>query len=222
MHKNENKNGLPTDINQSGECERHGHKGGISRRGFLKGMGTGIAGSYMLSAGAAVAKTVNEKMLDSTEGETEKLSFNVNGRQFNLYIRPGATLVEVLREKLGLMGTKVVCNQGECGGCTVLLDDMAVYSCHILALDCQGREVTTIEGVMKNGKLSPVQEAFIEHDGLQCGFCTPGQIMAAEALLRKNAKPGRQEIIEAMSGNLCRCGAYPKILESVQAAAEKL
>jgi aerobic-type carbon monoxide dehydrogenase small subunit (CoxS/CutS family) len=128
--------------------------------------------------------------------------------------------VELLRDHLELTGTKIGCNQGECGSCTVLVNGKAVYSCHILALDVAGKNVVTVEGLMKGEELHPVQEAFIEHDGLQCGYCTPGQIMAAQALLLKNPKPDKNEIIEGMSGNICRCAAYPNIIKSVVAAAE--
>jgi xanthine dehydrogenase YagT iron-sulfur-binding subunit len=134
---------------------------------------------------------------------------------------PETTLVEVLRDHLNLTGTKVTCNQGECGACTVLMDGKPVYSCHLLAVDAEGTEITTIEGLMDGEKLHPIQEAFIEHDGLQCGFCTPGQIMAAQGILNKKGNPTRDDILEGMSGNLCRCAAYPNILASAVAAAEK-
>ncbi|MCU7497066.1 MAG: 2Fe-2S iron-sulfur cluster binding domain-containing protein [Ignavibacteria bacterium] len=195
-------------------------KGGISRRKFLQGVGSGIIGSYVLTPGIAKAaealKKNSEKLILSVP-----LTLKVNGKQAHLLVEPRTTLAEVLREKLGLTGTKVACNNGECGGCTVLLDKKAVYSCHILALDAEGKEVTTIEGIMKGENLHPIQQAFIDHDGLQCGFCTPGQVMAAEALLLKNPKPTRQDVLEGMSGNVCRCAAYPNIIESVLAAAEK-
>jgi aerobic-type carbon monoxide dehydrogenase small subunit (CoxS/CutS family) len=128
------------------------------------------------------------------------------------------TLAEVLRDRLDLTGTKVCCNQGTCGTCTVLLDDTAVYSCHMLALDAAGHRVTTIEGLMEGEELHPLQKAFVERDGLQCGYCTPGQVMFAQALLLANSDPTTDEIHEAMTGNLCRCGAYPKIIESIKAA----
>jgi aerobic-type carbon monoxide dehydrogenase small subunit (CoxS/CutS family) len=128
------------------------------------------------------------------------------------------TLAEVLRDRLDLTGTKVCCNQGTCGTCTVLLDDVAVYSCHMLALDAAGHRVTTIEGLMEGEELHPLQKAFVDRDGLQCGYCTPGQVMSAEALLLENPDPTTNEIREAMTGNLCRCGAYPKIIESIEAA----
>lgn len=195
--------------------------GGISRRKFLQGMGSGIIGTYVLTPAVSSA---TEKLTKNAEKLrlTMPLTMRVNGKQVYLQVEAKTTLAEVLREHLGLTGTKVVCNNGECGGCTVLMDQKAVYSCHILALDASGKEITTIEGLMKGEKLNPVQEAFIEHDGLQCGFCTPGQIMAAEALLLKNPKPTRQEVLEGMSGNICRCAAYPNIIESVLSAADKL
>ncbi|MGE5350946.1 MAG: (2Fe-2S)-binding protein [Acidobacteriota bacterium] len=194
--------------------------GGISRRKFLQGMGSGIIGTYVLTPTIASA---SEKLTRSAEKLklSMPVSMKVNGKGVHLQVEPQTTLVEVLRNHLGLTGTKVTCNNGECGGCTVLMDNKAVYSCHILALDCAGKEITTIEGLMTGEKLHPIQEAFIEHDGLQCGFCTPGQIMAAQALLLQNPKPSRQEVLEGMSGNICRCAAYPNIIESVLAAAEK-
>ena len=146
----------------------------------------------------------------------------VNDKQIRLLIEPRTTLAQVLRDQLHLTGTKIICNQGECGGYTVLLDGKAVYSCHILALDAAGKEVTTIEGLLNGEKLHPIQQAFIDHDGYQCGFCTPGQIMSAQGLLLKNSKPDREQVKEAMAGNLCRCSAYPNIVESVLAAAEKV
>jgi xanthine dehydrogenase YagT iron-sulfur-binding subunit len=192
----------------------------ISRRKFIKNIGGGVVG-----AGVAIktlsAKPSRGNINQQISESAVELSFTVNEKPVRLMVEPEATLADVLREQLKLTGTKVVCNHGECGACTVLLDDKAVYSCHMLALDAHGKKVTTIEGLMDGEKLHPVQEAFVEHDGLQCGFCTPGQILAAEAILIKNPKPDRQEIIEGMSGNLCRCAAYPNILKSAISAAEK-
>ena len=166
---------------------------------------------------------ISQKIITEAENEgkdKEHITLKVNGKKVSVLIEPRTTLAELLRDRLKLTGTKVVCNQGECGGCTVLMDGKAVYSCHLLAMDTAGKDIITIEGLMSGEKLHPVQEAFIKHDGLQCGFCTPGQIMAAEAVLLKNPKPSREEILEGMSGNLCRCSAYPNILKSVIAAAE--
>ena len=193
----------------------------ISRRKFIKNLGGGVVGAHVAITSLS-AKTQKESKPPSKSNSAVELSFTINKKPITLMVEPEATLADILRNDLQLTGTKVVCNHGECGACTVLLDGRAVYSCHMLALDAQGKSVTTIEGLMDGEKLHPVQEAFIEHDGLQCGFCTPGQIMAAEAILIKNPKPSKHDIIEGMSGNLCRCAAYPNILKSAVAAAEKL
>lgn len=196
-------------------------KPGFSRRKFLKGMGTGVVGSYAVVPGLKNILPGNTADIMEEIADKQLLAFKVNGKPHKIYIEPHLTLIQVLREKLNLTGTKLVCNHGECGGCTVLLDGKAVYSCHMLALDAEGKEVTTIEGLMSGEKLHPVQQAFIDHDGMQCGFCTPGQVMAAHALLNKHPEPTEEEIMEGMSGNLCRCAAYPNILESVKAAAKQ-
>lgn len=192
----------------------------ISRRKFLQGVGTGVIGSAVLPG--ALSGEKKKKKSQTPHPGKELLVLNVNGKQVRALIEPQTTLVQLIRDHLNLTGTKVVCNQGECGGCTVLLDGKAVYSCHILALDAAGKHVVTIEGLLTGEKLHPIQEAFIEHDGLQCGFCTPGQIMAAQALLLKHPKPTTQQVKEGMAGNLCRCAAYPNILKSVLAAAENV
>ena len=144
----------------------------------------------------------------------------VNGASHDVTPPAHETLLATLRERLELTGTKLVCGRGECGACTVLLDGVSVYSCLTLTAACDGRQITTIEGVARDGTLHPVQAAFVEHDALQCGFCTPGQILAAIALLRDNAAPTEDDVRRGMSGNLCRCGTYPKIVRAVLAAAE--
>ena len=192
----------------------------FTRRKFIKGVGTSLAATYAYSPGIAkITKKIEKETEDFIEGR-QPLALTVNDHPVKIMIRPETTLVELLRDHLELTGTKIGCNQGECGSCTVLVNGKAVYSCHILALDVAGKNVLTVEGLMKGEELHPVQEAFIEHDGLQCGYCTPGQIMAAQAILMKNPKPGKEEIIDGMSGNICRCAAYPNILKSVVAAAE--
>ena len=193
----------------------------FSRRGFIKGIGSGVVGGYMV---VSALPKISRNIIDEIEKEgtnKEPLSLKINGKKVNILVEPRTTLAEVLRNRYKLTGTKIICNQGECGGCTVLMNGRAVFSCHLLALDAAGTEITTIEGLMSGAKLHPIQQAFAEHDGLQCGFCTPGQIMAAQAILIKNPKPSKEEILDGMSGNLCRCGAYPNILKSVIAAAEK-
>lgn len=143
------------------------------------------------------------------------ITLNVNGRLEPVEIEPRRTLLDTLRIDLGLTGAKLVCNAGNCGACTVLIDGVAVYSCLTLAIECEGKAITTIEGLSADGTLHPLQQAFVQHDALQCGFCTPGQVLAAHALLLRRPNAGEAEIVEGMSGNLCRCGAYRGILEAI-------
>jgi len=149
----------------------------------------------------------------------EVVSLRVNGESYALALEPYVTLQEVLREHLGLTGTKKGCDSGECGACTVLLDGMAVNSCLVLAVDAGDKEITTIEGLAQRGELHPVQKAFHELGAIQCGYCSPGMILAAKALLDRNPSPSEREIQEAISGNLCRCTGYVKIIEAIEAAA---
>jgi len=145
----------------------------------------------------------------------------VNGVEHALLSEPRRTLLDALRGDLQLTGTKKVCDMGDCGACTVLVDGRAMYSCLLLAVDCEGRQITTIEGVSRDGQLDPVQEAFVQADAFQCGFCTPGQIMSLRALLNETPTPSDEEILRAVSGNLCRCGAYLNILRAGRLAAGK-
>lgn len=152
---------------------------------------------------------------------TTTITLDVNGQRHQLDVEPRRTLLDALRIDLGLTGTKLVCNAGNCGACTVLLDGVPVYSCLTLAIECEGRAITTIEGLTRDGELSPIQQAFVQYDALQCGFCTPGQVMAAHALLQRNPQPSEAEVVAGMSGNLCRCGAYRGIVAAVLSAAEQ-
>lgn len=151
----------------------------------------------------------------------EKIHLYVNGEEVFAEVSPNKTLLWFLREELGLTGTKEGCGAGECGACTVVMNGKPVNSCLVMALEAAEAQVLTIEGEAKNGKLSKLQRAFIKHNGLQCGFCTPGMIMSARALLNRNSNPSREEIKEAMQGNLCRCTGYETIIESVEAAARE-
>ena len=149
------------------------------------------------------------------------VKFYVNGAPFELSVPANRTLLSVLRDDLALTGTKEGCGAGECGACTVIVDGKAVNACLILAPELDGKHIETVEGLAKGSQLSPLQESFIEHMALQCGFCTPGMLMSAESLLRENPHPPRDEIKSAMSGNLCRCTGYKKIVEAIEAVAEK-
>jgi carbon-monoxide dehydrogenase small subunit len=147
------------------------------------------------------------------------LSFTLNGLPVDAIVRPTETLLDVLREKLGVTGPKRGCDDGDCGTCTVLIDGEPVRSCLTIALTVEGKEVLTVEGLSMDGDLHPLQKAFYEHGAFQCGFCTPGMLMSAKALLDSNPNPSRDEIRIYMSGNLCRCGGYEEIIEAIQAVA---
>ncbi len=157
--------------------------------------------------------------IEATEDAAAAVTLQVNGRSRQLRIDPRVTLLDALRDHLGLTGTKKGCDRGECGACTVHIDGRRALSCLTLAVMAEGREITTIEGLAEGDRLHPVQAAFIEHDAFQCGFCTPGQIMSAVACIREGHAGSDDEIREFMSGNLCRCAAYPQIVAAVRAAA---
>jgi len=153
---------------------------------------------------------------------TITLRFNVNGRPVELEVPPGRRLLDLLRQDLGLTGTKEGCGEGECGACTVLVDGKPRLACLTAAVQVEGKEVVTIEGLAREGKLHPVQEGFIQTAGVQCGFCTPGLVLAAYALLQENPQPTREEIRGYLAGNLCRCTGYEQVVEAVLWAAERL
>ena len=150
------------------------------------------------------------------------VSFTVNGETFEVPVKPKETLAEVLREKMGLRGTKIGCDSGTCGACTVLVEGKPILSCLTLAITVRGKKILTIEGISRNGKLHPVQEAFIECGAVQCGFCTPGMIMVTKAFLDEKPNPTEEEVREALTGNICRCTGYAKIVEAVMRASKKL
>lgn len=152
----------------------------------------------------------------------EEIRVKVNHKTYDLKVKASATLLEVLREQLGLTGTKEGCGEGECGACTVILDGKAVNSCIVLAVEADGKAITTIEGLATDDALHPVQQAFLDVGGMQCGFCTPGMIMSTKALLDANNNPTDAEIRKGLEGNFCRCTGYTKIFESVRVAARKL
>jgi len=150
------------------------------------------------------------------------LTLTVNNIKYTIHVEPHLTLVEVLRDKLGLTGTKKSCNEGECGACTVLMEGKPVASCLVLAMDAQNKSITTIEGLANGEDLHPLQVSFVRNGGIQCGYCTPGMIMSAKALLDENPDPTPLEVREAISGNLCRCTGYQQIVDSVMAAAKEM
>lgn len=152
----------------------------------------------------------------------KEINLTVNNRPYRLNVPPHRTLLEIIREDLGLTGTKEGCGLGECGACTVLMDGQAINSCLVLAAEADGKEITTVEGLADGDRLHPIQQAFVDHGGLQCGFCTPGMILSAKALLDKNPTPTEEEIKQGIAGNLCRCTGYTKIIESIRAAAENM
>jgi aerobic carbon-monoxide dehydrogenase small subunit len=150
----------------------------------------------------------------------EKISLYINDRRFNLFVDPGESLNHLIREQLGMIGTKRGCETGGCGSCTLIVDGRAVYSCMMYAMQASGKHITTVEGLQNGSRLDPIQESFMDKGGLQCGFCTTGFIMSAKALLDKNPSPTEEEVRDSLVGNLCRCTGYKKIFDSVMAAAD--
>jgi aerobic-type carbon monoxide dehydrogenase small subunit (CoxS/CutS family) len=189
----------------------------ISRRKFLEGTGT------MLAVATAAPKIQAQTLAVAAPPETvprTAIRLTVNGTERRIDVEDRWTLVELLRDHLGLTGTKIGCDRGECGACTVLLDGAPVYSCSNLAVWADGRSVQTVEGLARNGRLDPLQQAFIDHDAPQCGFCTSGQLMCAKGLLSRNPHPTETEVRAGMTGNLCRCSGYNHYVEAVLAAAK--
>lgn len=197
-------------------------KNGISRRSFLKGAGVTAAGTALLDG---VQSFGRESESAANAGVTQfgpspaAIRLRVNGQEHALQIEPRTTLADALRIHLGMTGTKIICDRGACSGCTVWLDKMPVNSCMTLAIDAIGRDVTTIEGLSEDGEAHPLQTAFVKHDAMQCGFCTPGMVMSCAALLEKNASPSELDVRYAISGNLCRCGTYPRVFAATLEAA---
>ena len=200
----------------------------ISRRNFLKGVGTG-------TVAATVAPSVligSEKTADAQTGDavaSATIQLNINEETYQVEVEARTTLLTVLRDgidtggnNIDLTGAKLICDRGECGGCTVMVDGKPVYACMMLAMDAQGKQITTVEGLADGENLHPVQEAFIKHDALMCGFCTPGFVVASAALLDENANPTLEEIKGGLSGNTCRCGTYPFIFDAVKTASQKM
>lgn len=192
--------------------------GGVSRRDFLSSAGLGVVG--LATVGPSVKEPSDAEDLVIPAGTRVPVQLRINGNDHRLLVEPRWSLLFVLREEIGLSGSKNGCERGECGACTVLIDDAPRYACMTLAVEAEGVDITTVEGLLAGEQLGPVQHAFLEQDAFQCGYCTPGQVMAVEGLLRANPDPSLDEVRIGVSGNLCRCGAYPNIFRAATLAAE--
>jgi xanthine dehydrogenase YagT iron-sulfur-binding subunit len=201
--------------------DQAGIPGGIvSRRELLKGAGVSAMGAVLADTGLMGLASATETGSARVFGPGAlPLSLVVNGQARSLRVDPATTLVEALRLGLGLTGTKVGCDRGACSACTVWVDGEVAASCMTFALDVQGKKITTIEGLADGDRLHPVQAAFVEHDALQCGFCTPGMVMSCAALVKHNPRPTLEDVKSAVSGHLCRCGTYPNVFKATLAAA---
>lgn len=211
--------------------EEKGRPLGVTRRSFIKGAGAGVAGAAALGGVADPtrdAQAQNPAVPRLGPGPV-RVSLNINGASRSVQVEPRTTLANVLRgvghtplpADQALTGAKIGCDRGSCGACTVLVDGKAVYSCMMLALDAQGKKITTAEGLATGGQLTPVQQEMVDKDGFQCGYCTPGFVMSLTGLLQKKPNPSLEDVKMAVSGNTCRCGAYPRIFEAALAAAKK-
>ena len=192
----------------------------ISRRSFIKGAGAVAAAASLVGVHTAEAEEAasNEGIAERLGSGAQAIELKINGETHRLAIEPRVTLLRALREHLGMTGTKLVCDRGACGACTVHLDGRPVTSCMVLAVDARGHEVTTIEGLGNPARMHPVQNAFVEHDALQCGFCTPGMVMSVAAALAANPNAGREDVRHATAGNICRCGTYTHVFEAALSA----
>jgi xanthine dehydrogenase YagT iron-sulfur-binding subunit len=191
----------------------------FSRRGFLRGAGVTAATTVIETANALARETKDSNEVQGPEALPVKL--HINGREHSVVIEPRDTLAQTLRDNIGLTGTKVVCDRGSCSACTVWIDKTPALACMTLAIDTTGRKITTIEGLSHGDTMHPVQAAFVKHDAMQCGFCTPGMVMSCAALLERNPTPNLSDVKHAVSGNLCRCGTYPKVFAATLDLAQQ-
>ena len=196
---------------------------GISRRSFIRGAGLSTAGSVLLTTNAFALNNKEPLTAENEFGpDAMTIKMKVNGITKSLSVEPRTTLASALRDHLELTGTKVVCDRGSCSACTVYLDGKPVNACMLSVFDVGDKEVTTIEGIAKNGELHPVQQAFIEHDASQCGYCTPGMVMSCVHLVDNNSDPNLEDVKNATRGNLCRCGTHPHVFKATLDASTKM
>lgn len=199
---------------------------GLSRRGFLRGAGTaavttGVIGIPVFVHGEEPQAPAAPTDIDKIASTGATISLSINGQAKEFTVSPADTLLQVIREQANLTGAKEVCSRGSCGACTVLVDGKSVNSCLMLAVDAVGHQVTTVEGLVKEGNLDPVQKAFAEHDACQCGYCIPGFVVRSKALLTEVPHPNREQVKEGLCGNICRCAAYVRIFDAVEAAGKE-
>jgi len=196
-------------------------RAGVSRRGFIRGVGIGggALGTGVLEKEASAEPQASGR---SAGPGAVPITLKINGKTHNVNLEPRATLLDALRHHLELTGAKRVCDRGTCGACTVILSGKVVYSCSVLAIDAQGKEIQTIEGLSSSGKPHPVSTAFVNHDAQQCGYCTPGFVMAAKGFLDKNPNPTYDQVEKGLGGNLCRCGTYVGVRKAVLEAAKEM
>lgn len=201
--------------------DKHPPASGVSRRNFLKGVGVGTMASTIVSSVLPEAAEAQQTPAVAPAAPGP-ISLKINGKVMKLEAEPRVTLLDALRNRLDLTGAKKVCDRGTCGACTVLMDGQPVYSCSVLAIAAQGHDITTIEGIGTPEQLNAVQAAFVEHDAQQCGFCTPGFVVACTALVSKNSNPTPEQVDAALGGNLCRCGTYAGMKHAVLDAAKAM
>lgn len=207
---------MSKEARPNGEPDLHS---GISRRNFMKTMGATTLASASYGA-SAMAQQVRQADREEPLGPGQvPVKLSINGKTHSLQVEPRVTLLEALRYELDMTGSKEGCDRATCGACTVLLDGDPVYACMVLAVDAQRKKITTIEGLGKPENLAPIQAAFVKHDALMCGFCTPGFVLSAHALLEKNPSPDLSQIKKSCSGNVCRCGTQPHIIHAIQETA---
>jgi aerobic-type carbon monoxide dehydrogenase small subunit (CoxS/CutS family) len=201
---------------------KESHRPKVSRRSFIKGLGTAVVATAAVPVTKVAAEVAELQKLGAAQTlgpGAVPIALNVNGKELKLSVEPRVTLLDALRNHLNLTGAKEVCDRATCGACTVLFDGQPIYACMKLAVEAQGHAITTIEGLSAGGKLTVVQQAFVESDALMCGYCTPGFVMSVTALLNKNPHPTAEEVRAACSGNLCRCGTQARVLDAALKAA---